>query len=117
MRRDAACGETPRVRCRGKERGLYGESTSSDRETKGASAEDSVVALPDAKATVVVNATPFVSSPAPFICIEFEHVDSLRDVDEILALDGYDAVMVGAADLGSFTEAIRKFLADQESAR
>ena len=28
--------------CRGKERGLYGETTSSDRESKGASAEGSV---------------------------------------------------------------------------
>ena len=31
-----------RERCRGKERGLYGETASSDRESEGAPAEDSV---------------------------------------------------------------------------
>lgn len=39
------------------------------------------------------------SETAPFICLEFEHVDALRDIDEMLALDGYDAVMVGTSDL------------------
>jgi len=57
------------------------------------------------------------SETAPFICIEFEHVDALRDVDEILALDGYDAVMVGTCDLSCSMNSLKLAGTPEQHAR
>lgn len=57
------------------------------------------------------------SETAPFICIEFEHVDALRDVDEILALDGYDAVMVGTCDLSCSMNSLKLAGAPEQHTR
>lgn len=48
------------------------------------------------------------SETAPFVCLEIEHVDALKDVDAILALDGYDAIMVGPSDLSCSMGSLRK---------
>jgi len=57
------------------------------------------------------------SETAPFIVLEIEHVDALRDVDEILALDGFDAIMVGACDLSCSMNSLKLFSAPEQRAR
>ena len=36
-----------------------------------------------------------------FICIQIEHIDALKNIDEILSVESIDAVMVGPYDLSA----------------
>jgi len=40
-----------------------------------------------------------VANDQTFVCIQIEHVDALSRIEEILAVDGIDAVMIGPYDL------------------
>jgi 2-dehydro-3-deoxyglucarate aldolase len=36
-----------------------------------------------------------------FVCVQIEHIDAVRAIDEILAVPGVDAVMIGPYDLSA----------------
>lgn len=41
------------------------------------------------------------SNDESFVCVQIEHADALQNLDEILSVDGVDAVMIGPYDLSA----------------